>query len=202
MMYVDSYVRDRGFFFLFQVLTRTRRCGTMFLHNGVIGNAHHHSMGNHDSTFFRVCQYFLGHRVCFFPRDGCLPGWKRQLLWISFAPETVFPFQGIPPGSLRAGRIHTLCNKRRGNCSMHKHPIRRGAAALLAALTLVQGAALSSLAAQVEQADGIAALSQTKEAAPQLQNGSAVIPAGSSPEQVKEILAEALVANAQELDAQ
>ena len=85
---------------------------------------------------------------------------------------------------------------------MHKHPIRRGAAALLAALTLVQGAALSSLAAQVEQADGIAALSQTKEAAPQLQNGSAVIPAGSSPEQVKEILAEALVANAQELDAQ
>lgn len=85
---------------------------------------------------------------------------------------------------------------------MHKHPIRRGAAALLAALTLVQGAALSSLAAQVEQADGIAALSQTKEAAPQLQNGSAVIPAGSSPEQVKEILAEALVADAQELDAQ
>lgn len=85
---------------------------------------------------------------------------------------------------------------------MHKHPIRRGAAALLAALTLVQGAALSSLAAQVEQADGIAALSQTKEVEPQLQNGSAVIPAGSSPEQVKEILAEALVANAQELDAQ
>ena len=82
---------------------------------------------------------------------------------------------------------------------MHKHPIRRGAAALLAALTLVQGAALSSLAAQVEQADGIAALSQTKEVEPQLQNGSAVIPAGSSPEQVKEILAEALVANAQEI---
>ena len=77
---------------------------------------------------------------------------------------------------------------------------RRGLAGLLAALTLTQGCALTALAAEVE------ATQVTEQAVtlaePQLQNGTAVIPAGANEETVKQALFDALVVNKDQVDAQ
>lgn len=81
---------------------------------------------------------------------------------------------------------------------MNKHAIRRGVAGLLAALTLLQGAALTALAVE-NQEPSVQAVTMAE---PQLQNGAAVIPAGADKATVKELLCEALVANADQVDAQ
>ena len=81
---------------------------------------------------------------------------------------------------------------------MNKHAIRRGVAGLLAALTLLQGAALTALAAE-NQEPSVQAVTMAE---PQLRSGTAVIPSDATPEQVKELLCEALVANADQVDAQ
>ena len=80
---------------------------------------------------------------------------------------------------------------------MNKHAIRRGVAGLLAALTLLQGAALTALAVE-NQEPSVQAVTMAE---PQLQNGTAVIPSDATPEQVKELLCEALVDNADQVDA-
>lgn len=81
---------------------------------------------------------------------------------------------------------------------MNKHAIRRGVAGLLAALTLLQGAALTALAAE-NQDPSVQAVTMAE---PQLQDGTAVIPEDATKEEVKELLCEALVANADQVDAQ
>ena len=81
---------------------------------------------------------------------------------------------------------------------MNKHAIRRGVAGLLAALTLLQGAALTAIAAE-NQEPSVQAVTMAE---PQLQNGTAVIPSNATPEQVNELLCKALVANADQVDAQ
>lgn len=81
---------------------------------------------------------------------------------------------------------------------MNKHAIRRGVAGLLAALTLLQAAALTAIAAE-NQEPSVEAVTMAE---PQLQNGTAVIPSNATPEQVKELLCKALVANADQVDAQ
>lgn len=80
---------------------------------------------------------------------------------------------------------------------MNKHAIRRGVAGLLAALTLLQAAALTALAVE-NQEPSVEAVTMAE---PQLQNGTAVIPAGADEATVKELLCEALVANADQVDA-
>ena len=81
---------------------------------------------------------------------------------------------------------------------MNKHAIRRGVAGLLAALTLLQGAALTALAAE-NQESSVQAVTMAE---PQLQNGTAVIPSGADEATVKELLCEALVTNADQVNAQ
>lgn len=81
---------------------------------------------------------------------------------------------------------------------MNKHAIRRGVAGLLAALTLLQGAALTALAVE-NQDPSVQAVTMAEL---QLQSGTAVIPSDATPEQVKELLCKALVANADQVDAQ
>lgn len=77
----------------------------------------------------------------------------------------------------------------------------RKLAGFLAALTLLQcGAPLTALAAEQESDQIVAEVQQ--EVTPQLKNGSAVIPANATTEEVQEILCEALVSNADEVDAQ
>ena len=77
----------------------------------------------------------------------------------------------------------------------------RKLAGFLAALTLLQcGAPLTALAAEQEPDQIVAEVQQSTE--PVLQNGSAVIPSDASEDQVKDILCEALVSNADEVDAQ
>ena len=81
---------------------------------------------------------------------------------------------------------------------MNKHAIRRGVAGLLAALTLLQGAALTALAVE-NQEPSVQAVTMAE---PQLQNGTAVIPEDATEEEVKDLLCKALVANADQVDAQ
>ena len=81
---------------------------------------------------------------------------------------------------------------------MNKHAIRRGVAGLLAALTLLQGAALTALAAE-NQESSVQAVTMAE---PQLQNGAAVIPANATEKEVKDLLCEALVTNADQVNAQ
>lgn len=77
----------------------------------------------------------------------------------------------------------------------------RKLAGFLAALTLLQcGAPLTALAAEQESDQIVAEVQQ--EVTPQLKDGSAVIPADATTEEVQEILCEALVSNADEVDAQ
>ena len=77
----------------------------------------------------------------------------------------------------------------------------RTLAGLLAAVTLMQcGLPMSAMAAgsgSVETTTQVVA-----QAEPQLRNGTAVIPSDATPEQVKELLCQALVANADQVDAQ
>lgn len=77
---------------------------------------------------------------------------------------------------------------------------RRGLAGLLATLTLVQGCALTALAAEVETTQVTEQAVTLAE--PQLQNGTAVIPAGADEETVKQALFDALVVNKDQVDAQ
>ena len=81
---------------------------------------------------------------------------------------------------------------------MNKHAIRRGVAGLLAALTLLQGAALTALAVE-NQEPSVQAVTMAE---PQLQNGTAVIPEDATEEEVKDLLCKALVANADQVDVQ
>ena len=77
----------------------------------------------------------------------------------------------------------------------------RKLAGFLAALTLLQcGAPLTALAAEQESDQIVAEVQQNAE--PELKSGSAVIPSDATQEQVKEILCQALVSNADEVDAQ
>lgn len=84
---------------------------------------------------------------------------------------------------------------------MKRTDIRRGLAAVLATLTLVQGTSLAALAAE---ADLIEVTEATEEAvafaAPQLQSGEAVIPEGASSEEVEQILFNTLVANKDQVE--
>lgn len=76
----------------------------------------------------------------------------------------------------------------------------RKLAGFLAALTLLQcGAPLTALAAEQESDQIVAEVQQ--EVTPQLKDGSAVIPANATTEEVQEILCEALVVNADQVDA-
>ena len=81
---------------------------------------------------------------------------------------------------------------------MNKHAIRRGVAGLLAALTLLQAAALTAFAVE-NQESSVQAVTMAE---PQLQNGTAVIPSGADEATVKELLCEALVTNADQVNAQ
>ena len=79
--------------------------------------------------------------------------------------------------------------------------LRRGLAGGLAALMLLQILPTAALASEEPQWE-TAAVSAREEAVPQLQNGTAVIPAGSDAATVKERLCAALVSNAGQVDAQ
>ena len=86
-----------------------------------------------------------------------------------------------------------------------RRPLRRGLAALLAALTLTQCAPLTASAAWWPWSNENAAVEET--AAPlsadvQLQNGTAVIPAGADEETVKQALFDALVVDKEGVDPQ
>ena len=107
---------------------------------------------------------------------------------------------------------------------MKQNKLTKLLAASLAAAMLVQTAVpqttvyAQEAAVQAEESDGTDTKVQEREAdlselqtgeeaqqetdAPQLQNGTAVIPAGSDAAAVKEILGQALVANADEVDLQ
>ena len=97
---------------------------------------------------------------------------------------------------------------------MKQNKLAKWLAASLAAAMLVQTAVpqtavyAQEAAVQAEESDGTDTKVQEGEeaqqetAAPQLQNGTAVIPAGSDAAEVKEILGHALVANADEVDLQ
>ena len=85
------------------------------------------------------------------------------------------------------------------------HSLRRGLAAVLAALTLTQCAPLTASAAWWPWSNETAAVEET--AAPlsadiQLQNGTAVIPAGADEETVKQALFDALVVDKEGVDPQ
>ena len=79
--------------------------------------------------------------------------------------------------------------------------LRRGLAGGLAALMLLQILPTAALASEEPQWE-TAAVSAREEAVPQLQDGTAVIPAGSDAAAVKEILWAALVSNAGQVDPQ
>ena len=96
--------------------------------------------------------------------------------------------------------LFMMTAKERG-FDMKRTDIRRGLAAVLATLTLVQGTSLAALAAE---ADLIEVTEATEEAvafaAPQLQSGEAVIPEGASSEEVEQILFNTLVANKDQVE--
>ena len=81
---------------------------------------------------------------------------------------------------------------------MNKHAIRRGVAGLLAALTLLQAAALTAFAVE-NQEPSVQAVTMAER---QLHDGTAVIPANANEATVKELLCKALVANADQVNAQ
>lgn len=85
-----------------------------------------------------------------------------------------------------------------------RRPLRRGLAALLAALTLTQCAPLTASAAWWPWSNETAAVEETVPLAdaPALQNGTAVIPAGADEETVKQALFDALVVNKEGLNPQ
>ena len=77
--------------------------------------------------------------------------------------------------------------------------LRRGLAGGLAALMLLQILPTAALASEEPQWE-TAAVSAREEAVPQLQDGTAVIPAGSDAAAVKEILCAALISNYEDVD--
>ena len=81
-----------------------------------------------------------------------------------------------------------------------KQWFRKGMAGVLAALMLTQSVSLTAFAA--EYTEDVAAVQAEVQAEPQLQNGTAVIPGDATEDEVKEILCKALVANAEDVDAQ
>ena len=85
-----------------------------------------------------------------------------------------------------------------------RRPLRRGLAALLAALTLTQCAPLTASAAWWPWSNETAAVEETVPLAdaPALQNGTAVIPAGADEETVKQALFDALVVDKEGVDPQ
>lgn len=84
---------------------------------------------------------------------------------------------------------------------MKRTDIRRGLAAVLATLTLVQGTSLAALAAEADLTEVTEATEEAVVfAEPQLQSGEAVIPEGASSEEVEQILFDTLVANKDQVD--
>ncbi len=84
---------------------------------------------------------------------------------------------------------------------MKRTDIRRGLAAVLATLTLVQGTSLAALAAEADLTEVTEAAEEAVAfAAPQLQSGEAVIPEGASSEEVEQILFNTLVANKDQVE--
>lgn len=84
---------------------------------------------------------------------------------------------------------------------MKRTDIRRGLAAVLATLTLVQGTSLAALAAEADLTEVTEATEEAVAfAEPQLQSGEAVIPSDASLEEVEQILFDTLVANKDQVD--
>ena len=86
---------------------------------------------------------------------------------------------------------------------MKRTDIRRGLAAVLATLTLVQGTSLAALAAEADLTEVTAAAEEAvvlNETQPVLRNGEAVIPSDASLEEVEQILFDTLVANKDQVD--
>lgn len=84
---------------------------------------------------------------------------------------------------------------------MKRTDIRRGLAAVLATLTLVQGTSLAALAAEADLIEVTEAAEEAVAfAAPQLQSGEAVIPEDASLEEVEQILFNTLVANKDQVE--
>lgn len=84
---------------------------------------------------------------------------------------------------------------------MKRTDIRRGLAAVLATLTLVQGTSLAALAAEADLTKVTEAAEEAVAfAAPQLQSGEAVIPEDASLEEVEQILFDTLVANKDQVE--
>lgn len=86
---------------------------------------------------------------------------------------------------------------------MKRTDIRRGLAAVLATLTLVQGTSLAALAAEADLTEVTAAAEEAvvlNETQPVLRNGEAVIPEDASLEEVEQILFNILVANKDQVE--
>lgn len=84
---------------------------------------------------------------------------------------------------------------------MKRTDIRRGLAAVLATLTLVQGTSLAALAAEADLTKVTEAAEEAVAfAAPQLQSGEAVIPEDASLEEAEQILFNTLVANKDQVE--
>ena len=84
---------------------------------------------------------------------------------------------------------------------MKRTDIRRGLAAVLATLTLVQGTSLAALAAEADLTEVTEATEEAVVfAEPQLQSGEAVIPENASLEEVEQILFNTLVANKDQVE--
>lgn len=96
--------------------------------------------------------------------------------------------------------LFMMTAKERG-FDMKRTDIRRGLAAVLATLTLVQGTSLAALAAEADLTEVTEATEEAVAfAAPQLQSGEAVIPEDASIEEVEQILFNTLVANKDQVE--
>lgn len=96
--------------------------------------------------------------------------------------------------------LFMMTAKERG-FDMKRTDIRRGLAAVLATLTLVQGTSLAALAAEADLTEVTEAAEEAVAfAAPQLQSGEAVIPEDASLEEVEQILFNTLVANKDQVE--
>lgn len=98
--------------------------------------------------------------------------------------------------------LFMMTAKERG-FDMKRTDIRRGLAAVLATLTLVQGTSLAALAAEADLTEVTAAAEEAvvlNETQPVLRNGEAVIPSDASLEEVEQILFNTLVANKDQVD--
>lgn len=96
--------------------------------------------------------------------------------------------------------LFMMTAKERG-FDMKRTDIRRGLAAVLATLTLVQGTSLAALAAEADLTKVTEAAEEAVAfAAPQLQSGEAVIPEDASLEEAEQILFNTLVANKDQVE--